>query len=77
MRSELVHSANKCVDNRFLLCRVAATAARKMHQDRWHFSESINRALTQIANLSGEKRDFLVEPVALETPEELGEPVLP
>ena len=49
MRSDLIYSANKILANRFLLCRMTSVAARRMHRDRWHFSESINQALTHIA----------------------------
>jgi hypothetical protein len=51
MRSNLIYSANKQLSNRFLLCRMTAVAARRMHRERWHFSESINQALTHIATM--------------------------
>ena len=51
MRSDLVHSASKRLNNRFLLCRMAALAARRMHSYKRHYAESINKGLSHIANL--------------------------
>ena len=51
MRSDLVHSANKRLNNRFLLCRMASLAARRMHSYKRHYSESINKGLSHIADL--------------------------
>ncbi len=51
MRSNLVHSASKRLNNRFLLCRMAALAARRMHTYKRHYAESINEGLTHIADL--------------------------
>jgi len=51
MRSNLVHSASKRLNNRFLLCRMASLAARRMHSYKRHYAESINKGLTHIAGL--------------------------
>ena len=51
MRSNLVHSASKRLNNRFLLCRMASLAARRMHSYKRHYAESINKGLTHIADL--------------------------
>jgi hypothetical protein len=51
MRSDLVYSASKRLNNRFLLCRMASLAARRMHSYKRHYSESINKGLTHIADL--------------------------
>ena len=49
MRSQLVHSANKCLPNRFMLCRMTSIAAKRMTGTNGHFAASINQALGQIA----------------------------
>ena len=54
MRSQLVHSANKRLSNRFMLCRMTSMAAKRMTGNNGHFAASINQALEQIAVLSAE-----------------------
>lgn len=49
MRSEDVFAAAKQVSNRFLLCRVTSVSSHRLHIAPNHFSESINRALHEIA----------------------------
>ena len=49
MRSQDVFAAAKQVSNRFLLCRVASVSSHRLHIAPKHFSESINRALHEIA----------------------------
>jgi len=51
MRSQLVHSANKRLSNRFMLCRMTSMAAKRMTGSNGHFASSINQALEQIAVL--------------------------
>ncbi|HEY6350593.1 MAG TPA: hypothetical protein VI636_14400 [Candidatus Angelobacter sp.] len=51
MRSQLVHSANKRLTNRFMLCRMTSVAAKRMTGTNGHFASSINQALQQIAVL--------------------------
>lgn len=46
MRSDLVFHASERIPNRFLLCRVLAAAARKMHRDGVSTSQCINSSLT-------------------------------
>jgi hypothetical protein len=54
MRSDLVYSAGKRLNNRFLLCRMASLAARRMHSYKRHYAESINKGLTHIAGLEND-----------------------
>jgi len=49
MRSQDVFAAAKQVRNRFLLCRVTSVSSHRLHIAPRHFSESINRALHEIA----------------------------
>jgi hypothetical protein len=49
MRSQDVFAAAKQVRNRFLLCRVTSVSSHRLHVAPKHFSESINRALHEIA----------------------------
>lgn len=49
MRSQDVFAAAKQVSNRFLLCRVTSVSSHRLHIAPKHFSESINRALHEIA----------------------------
>ncbi|HEY6251093.1 MAG TPA: hypothetical protein VI685_14115 [Candidatus Angelobacter sp.] len=51
MRSHLVHSANKRLTNRFMLCRMTSVAAKRMTGTTGHFASSINQALQQISVL--------------------------
>ena len=51
MRSDLVHSANKRLNNRFLLCRMTSATARRMQSGSGHFAQIINQALQNIAIL--------------------------
>ncbi len=64
MRSDLVHSASKRLNNRFLLCRMAALAARRMHTYKRHYAESINEGLTHIADLPKESSGTAVTEVS-------------
>jgi hypothetical protein len=64
MRSSLVSDANHRLVNRFLLCRVTSVAARRLHRDRWQFAESINQALTHIADLESSPSAEPKPPVA-------------
>ena len=64
MRSSLVSDANVRLANRFLLCRVTSVAARRLHRDRWQFAESINQALTHIAELEASPSAEPGSPVA-------------
>lgn len=52
MRSGLVFEASERIPNRFLLCRVLAAAARKMHRDGVSTSQCINSSLTTLSQQS-------------------------
>jgi hypothetical protein len=49
MRSEYVFAAAKKISSRFLLCRVTAVSARRLHIDSKQSSETINKSLRLIA----------------------------
>jgi len=51
MRSNLVHSASQTLNNRFLLCRMASLAARRMHSYKGTTLRAFNKGLTHIAGL--------------------------
>lgn len=48
MRSGLIFRASDHISNRFLLCRMLSTSARKMHRDGVSMSQSINRSLVAL-----------------------------
>jgi hypothetical protein len=50
MRSGLIFRASDQISNRFLLCRMISTSARKMHRDGVSMSQSINRSLLALEN---------------------------
>ena len=52
MRSELVYLANEKVTNRFQLCSLTSSSARKMSQSSVSMHATINRALTAISTQS-------------------------
>jgi hypothetical protein len=54
MRSGLVFHASEQIPNRFLLCRILAAAARKMHRDGVSTSQCINSSLTTLKEISGQ-----------------------
>lgn len=45
MRSGLIFAISEKVSNRYMLCRMVAASARKMHRDGVSISQSINRSL--------------------------------
>lgn len=49
MRSEYVFAAAREISNRFMLCRVTAVSARRLHIDSTQPSETINKSLKLIA----------------------------
>jgi hypothetical protein len=55
MRSELVHTANQRLSNRFLLCRMTSAAAKRIRGSSEAFPVSINQALKRIAALRPEE----------------------
>lgn len=60
MRSEYVFAAVKEINNRFLLCRVAAASARRLHQGATQPSETINKSLKLIASGETEEQETLL-----------------
>ena len=52
MRSELVHRANDKVRNRFQLCSLTSSSARRMNQSSVSMHTTINRALMAISTQS-------------------------
>lgn len=45
MRSGLIFAVSERINNRYMLCRMLAASARKMHRDGVSISQSINRSL--------------------------------
>lgn len=45
MRSGLIFAVSEKISNRYMLCRMLAASARKMHRDGVSTSQSINRSL--------------------------------
>jgi hypothetical protein len=45
MRSGLISAVSGKINNRYVLCRMLAVSARKMHRDGVSISESITRSL--------------------------------
>ena len=50
MRSELVFSATTHVSNRFLLTKLAARAARKLHKPNTRIQETLNDVLVRFSH---------------------------
>jgi hypothetical protein len=50
MRSSLIFSVSSRFSNRYLLCRMIAASARKMHRDGISTSQSINDSLKALHN---------------------------
>ena len=53
MRSELVFAAERTLSNRYVLCRVLATAARKFHKPHTRIEDTTDEVLQRIANSEG------------------------
>ena len=49
MRSDLVYDALQTVQNRYLLCLVAARATRKFHRPSTRIQDTTNEVLTRIS----------------------------
>lgn len=52
MRSGLIFRASDHIANRFLLCRMISTSARKMHRDGVSMSQSINKSLLALEGVT-------------------------
>jgi hypothetical protein len=63
MRSGLIFAISEKVSNRYMLCRMVAASARKMHRDGVSISQSINRSL-QVLHQSPAAGDPLAAPEA-------------
>ena len=59
MRSGLVFNVSSRIPNRFLLCRMLAASARKMHRDGISTSQSINNSLVALRGSSGSQEDMM------------------
>ena len=59
MRSGLVFTASTKVPNRFLLCRMIAASARKMHRDGISTSQSINNSLVALKGSKESQEDMM------------------
>jgi hypothetical protein len=50
MRSGLIFNASTRITNRYLLCRMLAASARRMHRDGVSTSQCINNSLRALQN---------------------------
>ncbi len=70
MRSGLVFNVSTRIPNRFLLCRMLAASARKMHRDGISTSQSINNSLVALRGSKESQEDMMNNVgTAAETPE--------
>jgi len=60
MRSDLVHRANDVVQNRFQLCRLTSSSARRMARSSVGMHITINEALEAI---SGHSAPIIAQPI--------------
>jgi hypothetical protein len=70
MRSELVFAAERCVCNRYALCRLVSIATRKFHKPNTPVEETTDAVLRHIANAGGgavdlDRTEMQVEPLLL------------
>jgi hypothetical protein len=56
MRSGLIFSASSRFSNRYLLCRMLAASARKMHRDGVSTSQSINHSLQALHDAASQQQ---------------------
>lgn len=72
MRSQLVFGALLQVPNRYLLCRVAAKALRKMHRPMTRIEDTTNDVFLRSGNASpiAQQAEVLPVPTTLRAPEE-------
>jgi hypothetical protein len=59
MRSGLVFNVSTRIPNRFLLCRMLAASARKMHRDGISTSQSINNSLVALRGGKESQEDMM------------------
>lgn len=48
MRSDLIFDALRTVQNRYMLCQIAAKATRKFHRPNTRIQETMNDVLTRV-----------------------------
>jgi hypothetical protein len=48
MRSDLIFDALRTVQNRYMLCQIAAKATRKFHRPNTRIQETMNEVLTRV-----------------------------
>jgi hypothetical protein len=71
MRSGLVFNVSTRIPNRFLLCRMLAASARKMHRDGISTSQSINNSLVALRGSKESQEDMMNNVgTSAETPED-------
>jgi hypothetical protein len=59
MRSGLVFNVSSRIPNRFLLCRMIAASARRMHRDGTSTSQSINNSLEALKDTKESQEDMM------------------
>lgn len=57
MRSGLIFAASSRFSNRYLLCRMLAASARKMHREGVSTSQSINESLQALHDAESRQQD--------------------
>jgi hypothetical protein len=72
MRSGLIFAISEKVSNRYMLCRMLAASARKMHRDGVSISQSINRSL-QVLHKSPATGDPIPSAPAVQSQDEAPE----
>jgi hypothetical protein len=63
MRSGLIFNASARITNRYLLCRMLAASARKMHRDGVSTSQCINNSLRALQDVRHPGEPPVVAPV--------------
>jgi hypothetical protein len=66
MRAELTFMALACESNRFLLCRLAAEATRKLHRPNTRVENTMNDAFAQLAGCRPRVAPEILEPASVE-----------
>lgn len=71
MRSGLIFAISEKISNRYMLCRMLAASARRMHRDGVSISQSINHSLQVLHQTptQGDPTSAEVAAVAEKTPE--------
>lgn len=74
MRSGLIFAISEKISNRYMLCRMLAASARKMHRDGVSISQSINRSLQVLHHPPVQQPPQTIEAVEAGNPEADKEP---